>query len=174
MLNRKIFIGAFAAVVVIVIALIIIVLYAQYTNNNGTRSDEYTDQISGEVVSTKSTGGATGDKILILGISLLTQEAVQDNDIDFIKEYVSFVAINKFGKKITDTVSIQKGSVQFSIGNNTNSTTYKFNLYLNSSHYIIVKLITPLDPSAGYGNAKKVLLFETTDGKNIAEYKKYS
>lgn len=174
MLNRKIFIGAFAAVVVIVITLIVIVLYAQYTNNNGAKSDEYTDQISGEVVSTKSTGGATGDKILILGISLLTQEAVQDNDIDFIKEYVSFVAINKFGKKITDTVSIQKGSVQFSIGNNTNSTTYKFNLYLNSSHYIIVKLITPLDPSAGYGNAKKVLLFETTDGKNIAEYKKYS
>ena len=149
-------------------------MYAQYTNNNGAKSDEYTDQISGEMVSTKSTGGATGDKILILGISLLTQEAVQDNDIDFIKEYVSFVAINKFGKKITDTVSIQKGSVQFSIGNNTNSTTYKFNLYLNSSHYIIVKLITPLDPSAGYGNAKKVLLFETTDGKNIAEYKKYS
>lgn len=174
MLNRKIFIGAFAAVVVIVITLIVIVLYAQYTNNNGAKSDEYTDQISGEMVSTKSTGGATGDKILILGISLLTQEAVQDNDIDFIKEYVSFVAINKFGKKITDTVSIQKGSVQFSIGNNTNSTTYKFNLYLNSSHYIIVKLITPLDPSAGYGNAKKVLLFETTDGKNIAEYKKYS
>lgn len=174
MLNRKIFIGAFIAVVVVVITLLVIVLYAQYTNDNRARSDEYTDQISGEVVPTKSTGGATGDKILILGVSLLTKEAVQDSDIDFIKEYISFVAINKFGKKITDTVSIQKGSVQFSIGNNTNSTTYKFNLYLNSSHYIIVKLITPLDPSAGYGNAKKVLLFETTDGKNIAEYKKFS
>ena len=174
MLNRKIFIVAFIAVVVVVITLLVIVLYAQYTNDNRARSDEYTDQISGEVVPTKSTGGATGDKILILGVSLLTKEAVQDSDIDFIKEYISFVAINKFGKKITDTVSIQKGSVQFSIGNNTNSTTYKFNLYLNSSHYIIVKLITPLDPSAGYGNAKKVLLFETTDGKNIAEYKKFS
>ena len=174
MLNRKIFIGAFIAVVVVVITLLVIVLYAQYTNDNRARSDEYTDQISGEVVPTKSTGGATGDKILILGVSLLTKEAVQDSDIDFIKEYISFVAINKFGKKITDTVSIQKGSVQFSIGNNTNSTTYKFNVYLDNSHYIIVKLITPLDLSAGYGSEKKVLLFETTDGKNIAEYKKFS
>lgn len=129
------------------------------------------DNISGEEISNQVTGGTTGDQLLILGIQQLVDRGIPGDDIAFVSEYISYLAISKYGKQLSDRVSIKKDSLQFLVDTKLSISMYSFRLYIDDSRELIVKLITPFKSEGTYSGVRKLLRFELSNGELVAEYK---
>lgn len=125
------------------------------------------DTISGVEYSTTITGGERGTTLSVLGLTNLRDEGVSAGDVEIIRQYISYLAINHFDKTLDDIVSISEKNISFTVGDNATNTTYSFHVYINPDTPVIGKLVTPLKNET---STPKTLSFYTLEGELIEKY----
>ena len=126
------------------------------------------DEISGDEYSTTKTGGEEGDMLAVLGLTNLRNKGVSAQDTETIRQYISYIAINTYKKKIDSIVSISKDNIEFTVGKDASNTTYSFRVYFESDTYLTGELTTPLKNNNP--DEQKTLTFYDSDGKIIEKF----
>ena len=136
------------SLLLLVISVVIILVWSiGRSQSTEDRESNYTsgkDAISGEAYSNTPTGGDSGTSLAVLGLTNLSDNGMNANDVETVRQYISHLMITKYDKKIDDIVSISKDNIDFTVGKDAIDTTYSFRVYLNSNEYIRGELVTPL------------------------------
>lgn len=152
--------------VLLVLGILVVLFWLIINQSNIGQEVQYNsgnDPISGSDYSNTPTGGDRGDVLSILGLINLENKGMNYDDIELVKQYTSYILINKYSKSIDDTVSISKDNLDFIVGTDAVNTTYSFRVYLDRENYITGEFATQLKTNPG----KKTISFYNSNQELI-------